>query len=264
MSRGLSTMRVACMLIAAAIWARPAAAAEAEWEEIIHQDGIKVWERPIAGSGLVEFRGRGVIEAPMVRVAAVLRSSGKEKEWMEGCVDSRPLTWRSPIHAVVYHRLASPAFFVSDRDMVVEARTTLLPEQASVRIDFESVKHERAPELDGVVRVRQIAGHWVLTRLEAGRTEVEYQVRADPSGDLPHFLVNWVTQKVPLETIRGLRSQANAPGYELDVAILEQAIDFDALGTRAAAPADISPDRAEARLAAGSLRAPLAASRAGR
>jgi hypothetical protein len=217
----LSTL---CLLAADRAWA-------GDWEEIVYEKGIRVFKREIAGSSLVEFRGTGRVAAPMIKIAAVLRNSGREKEWMENCADSHVVRWRSPTHAVVYHRTASPAFFISDRDMVVEATTTVVPRQHKIRIDFHDVQDRGTPPIDDAVRVPRIVGHWDLVRVDENTTEIEYQVHADPGGSIPHWIVNWAAERLPFHTIDRLREQVKKDGYDLDISILEQAIDWDAIAS---------------------------------
>jgi START domain-containing protein len=199
------------------------------WEKIIDEDGIVVWQRDVAGTSIVEFKARARVNAPIIQVAAVLRNSGREQEWMESCVESRVLEWRSAIDATIYNRTASPVFFVSDRDLVAEAKTTIIPERRAVHVAFKSTSHKAAPKVDGVVRMPNVKGHWDLLRIDANATEVEYQIQADPGGDLPAWLVNWASQRIPFNTITAMRAQVKKPGYDNDVLILERAIDWSLL-----------------------------------
>jgi hypothetical protein len=214
------------IVLATTLLAADAFAAEPSWEEIIDEQGIVVEKRAIPGSSLVEFRGRGAISAPLIRVAAVLRNSGREQEWMESCIEARVLEWRSPTDATIYNRTQSPAFFISDRDLVAEARTTILYEEQTLLIEFRSVEHKNAPALNGVVRMPDVRGHWKLRRIDANTTELEYRLGADPGGALPKWLVNWATERIPFNTIANLRVQAKKSGYEHDERILALAIDF--------------------------------------
>src|SRR5262245_32233282 len=115
------------------------ASASPAWEKIIEEEGIIVWKREVPGSSFVEFRARGSVDAPLVRAAAVLRNSGREREWMESCIESRVLEWTSPIDATIYNRTESPVFFISDRDLVARARTTVDYGARSILIEFMSV-----------------------------------------------------------------------------------------------------------------------------
>lgn len=196
------------------------------WEKIIDERGIVVYKRAIPGSSLVEFRAVGSIRAPMIRAAAVLRNSGREREWMESCVEARVLEWTSPLDATIYNRTESPFFLISDRDLVAQARTTVDYEAKTIAIHFRSVEHRRAPRIDGVVRMPDVRGMWKFRRLDANLTELEYVLRADPGGAIPSWLVNWASERIPFNTILKLREQVKKPGYDQDEQILDAVIDF--------------------------------------
>jgi hypothetical protein len=211
--------------------------AQGEWEQIIDEDGVRVWKREVPGSAIVEFKSRARIEAPIIQLAAVLRNTGREKEWMESCVDSRVVQWLSSVDAIIYNRTASPVFFVSDRDLVVRAKTSINAEKRSVRIDFVNATNDKAPAVDGVVRMPKVVGHWELFRIDERTSEVEYQIQADPGGELPAWLVNWASERIPFNTLVKMRAQAKKDGYDHDIMILERAIDWSELeaGSKSAA-----------------------------
>ncbi len=204
----------------------PASAYADDWEEISDEDGIKVWRRDVEGSDFVMFRGRGPVEAPILDVAAVIRDADRETEWMANCVDAATLRFLTATDAVVYHRTGSPAFFVSDRDTVLVTRTKVVPEERKIVVTFTQTEDPTMPPKDGVVRMPQLEGHWILKQIDVDTTEVEYQVQADPGGALPAWLVNLVSKGLPYHTLTGLRDQVKKPGYDRHKMVLEVALDW--------------------------------------
>jgi hypothetical protein len=201
----------------------------AGWESLVDEDGIRVWQRPVPGSSLVAFRAIGDVDAPITRVAAVIRNDARKIEWIENCIESSGKKYFSVIHVIAYARIASPVFFVNDRDSVVEVKAKLIPEDRSVRIDFHDTVDKVIPEREGIVRVPKLRGHWLLTRLSDERTRVSYEVEADPGGSLPAWIVNWASKQMPYKTIANLRTMVNKPGFEKDQALVEAALDWDAI-----------------------------------
>jgi hypothetical protein len=212
-------------------------ASAAEWEKIGDEDGVRTWQREVSGTSLVEFRGEGVVHAPMIQVAAVVRDDDRDTEWMDSCSKSYTVRWISATHAISYNRTESPAFFISDRDCVVEGIGTVIPEKKQVRVEFHTIKDDRAPPVDGVVRMPKVDGAWILTEVDAKTTMVAYEINADPGGSLPHWLVNWANKELPLNTIKSLREQVKKTGYEKDVQVLESAFDWSNFACCAASPA---------------------------
>lgn len=52
------------------------------------------------------------------------------------------------------------------------------------------------------------------------------ELRADPGGSLPSWIVNWASERMPFDTIAGLRTQVTKPGYESDLHALRAALDW--------------------------------------
>ena len=183
------------------------------WEQVRDEVGIHIQRRKVEGSSLHEFQGRGVIEAPLPTVLAVLHDVGSAPEWMHKCVAAHVVEHIDDRHEVVYNRTAAP-WPVSDRDTVVSSEAVFDARTHEVRIDFWSVTHPKEPPVRGVVRMPSLRGHWILSPLNAGRaTQIEYQVHADPGGSLPGWIVNMVSKEIPFQTIARLREQVKRRHY---------------------------------------------------
>lgn len=198
------------LLLAVLLGPLAAAAAPGPWEQVVDADGIVVHRRKIEGSTLHEFRGRGVVEAPLSRVIAVLRDAERRTAWMERCVGSHAIEQRAESQ-VLYNRTSAP-WPVKDRDVILEGGLEL--RDGAAWLVFRSVEHPDAPPVEGVVRMRSLNGHWKLVPGEKGRvTLVEYQLHADPAGKLPEWVSNYVSKKLPYKTIESLRRQVKQVSY---------------------------------------------------
>jgi hypothetical protein len=207
-----------CLLVAAALVAAPASArADGDagaWEQVSDKDGIVVQRRTIGGSKLKEFRGRGLIQAPIGRVLAVIRDANRRGEWMPSCGDSHLIEEDLAARTqVAYHRTKAP-WPVSDRDSVNRAEMLVEPAKHRVYLPFEAIASPKVPPVKGVVRMPAMRGHWILIPVDGGRvTDAEYQVFANPGGILPDWLANLASKTLPRETIAGLRKQAAKVQY---------------------------------------------------
>jgi hypothetical protein len=214
----LRCLFAAVLALAAAVAAPEVRADNAgPWEQVRNEAGIRVQRRKVEGSSLHEFQGRGVIDAPLTTVLAVLHDVGSAPEWMHKCAAAHVVEHIDDRHEVVYNRTAAP-WPVSDRDTVLSSEAVFDARTREVRIDFWSVTHPKEPPVRGVVRMPFLRGHWILSPLDVGRaTQVEYQVHADPGGSLPGWIVNMVSKEIPFQTIASLREQVKRrhyPGYE--------------------------------------------------
>lgn len=178
--------------------------AEEQWEKVKDENGIQVYVRPVAGSPLNEFKGEGVVDFPIQSVDAVIGDFNRATEWMPDCKISSLVEKRTENHVFVYQEMKAP-WPVSNRDYVIESIITKSPDK--VLRTIKAVEHEAAPAKKGIVRIKEMEGNWIVTKLDENRTHVLYQVKSNPGGDLPSWLANSASQDLPFNTIKMLRRQ---------------------------------------------------------
>lgn len=181
--------------------------APAPWVKVHEQAGIVVHRRPPSDSKLSEFRARGVVEAPLPAVLAVLQDHGHAKDWSYRCVASRLLEKPDPHSEIVYERSGAP-WPVQDRDVIVRSDETYDAAAHQVRITMKSIDYPKIPPVSGAVRMPFLRGHWTLTVEHDGAwTHVEYQIHADAGGMIPDWLADNGSKMVPHDTLVALRKQ---------------------------------------------------------
>jgi hypothetical protein len=193
--------------------------AHGPWELVRSDEGIIVHRRTVAGSSLHEFRGVGVVRAPIAAVLGILNDAEHRTEWMKEAAANVRVEQLGPYSEIFYSRTKAP-WPVSDRDVVNLARTTFDVRRRSVRLDFHAVSHPAWPPQKGVVRMPSLRGHWTMWPEQGGAwTRIEYQLHADPGGWLPTAVVNLVSRQIPHSTLTGMRRQL---GRRRDLAFEER------------------------------------------
>jgi len=174
-----------------------------------------VTEREVPGRDLPTFRGEARLDLGLLELLAVLGDLDRYSEWVAECTDARELQRIDDRNRVNYTRTAAP-WPVWDRDVVLRSRVHVDIARRRVRIRFRNVSSPLQGEVEGVVRMPRLEGFYLLQAVDAGHTDVVYQVDADPGGSLPRWAVRLATKTLPLETIRGLRRQALATRGQYD------------------------------------------------
>jgi hypothetical protein len=208
-------------LLAAGSTVASAQQAPSPWERVRDDGGVLVHRRKVPGSSLHEFRGRGLVGAPMAKVIAVAQDSDRRTEWMDRCVEARTLEKPTQKSQIAYNRTKGSGL-VSDRDAVIYGKAIFDIPRKEVRFEFHAVTYDKVPPRRGVVRMPALKGHWIFQPVpgDPGKTRVEYQVHADPGGYIPTFLVNLISREIPHKTIVLLRRQVQRASYaELEKAI---------------------------------------------
>ena len=178
----------------------------ASWEVVKTSEGIEVSLQEVEESALPVFRGIGIIEADYWDVLAVLLDVEERPNWAHKCVETRVIRDEGARGRIIYDRVDAP-WPVSDRDIVVRSTMEVDLERKQIQIKFQQVWDCDVPEVEDVVRMPRMKGHYVLQATGDGFTKVEYQIDADPGGLLPNWLIDMASREIPFETLRGLRTQ---------------------------------------------------------
>jgi hypothetical protein len=188
--------------------------ASAKWERMGNDDGIEVYKWEVPDSGVLAFRGVGVVNATVPKIASVLFDSARQKEWVPELGDFHDVRVIAAREKIQYFKINTP-FIVKNRDFVIHGGVDLDKESRTLLVWFHSVEDPAAPPT-AAVRGDIRAGQYKLTEIDGGlRTQVEVMVHLDPKGSVPKWLFNLVQKNYPHDTIVGIRRQsAKSDVYE--------------------------------------------------
>lgn len=197
---------MALMLLLAA--GPPGSAEEAGWRLAAEEAGIRVYLGTVPGSKYQRFRGVTEMQANVSTLSDLQENLRVACKWLYACQSMRLLkndgddTW-------VYLTTDLP-WPAKSRDMVLHVHTERTADGSLVR-HLEAVPGW-VPESAERIRVQQLQGEWAMRPLGAGRTEVTYQLQADPAGEIPAWLANRFVIDAPLQTLQILRAVAERQG----------------------------------------------------
>ncbi|HRG96697.1 MAG TPA: START domain-containing protein [Polyangiaceae bacterium] len=200
-------LALALTLALAPVFVASSGSADApRWERVTESGGVTVFKQEVEGSPVIAFKGIGVVNAPIARVAAVVTDSNRTPEWMDSVADAHIVRQVSPFERIVYTHLKSPPL-IADRDFVTAAKAEFDRANKRVIIRIHSVADASAPPTSHV-RGQILHSSFVLTSVEGGqKTLVVTEIHADPKGSLPTWVVNLFQKDWPVKTIRNLRAQ---------------------------------------------------------
>ena len=183
------------------------AATATEWELADTDEGIKSFRKDEPGNPITAFKGEAVVDAPLAKVAWVIRDNDHRTEWVDRLQLSRVLETHSQFDKVLYQHFGLP-WPISDRDYVYRAKA--LWRGDVLHFELQSTTSQNAPETVGV-RARLIRCVYRLKAWGADRTHVTVEVHTDPMGSLPATLVNFIQKSWPIKTLRGIRRMVKKP-----------------------------------------------------
>ena len=177
-----------------------------KWKVITDSEGVLVSQKEVPGRSLPIFKGVTVIEADIFEILGVLQDVEKNPEWMHACVDAKRLKKFSDTEFLVYNRSGAP-WPISDRDVVVRSKAKIDRENQVLTITMRSTESKLMPPNEDVVRMPRLNGHYIFSEASEGKTQIEYQIDADPGGLIPAWLAKMASRDIPLKTLVNLRNR---------------------------------------------------------
>ena len=206
--------RIVGFFIAFALFAHPGYADE--WQSALStSDGIEIFKKESSESGLIEFRGVGLVEAPLPLVATVIFDTDRRREWIKGLVESRILRWGGKDNFIEYDHIDMPIFF-TDRDFVSKITISFDQSGKVLVFHYQPSEDPAAPHTD-YLRGEMINMTFVLSSIENdSKTNVDAVFLCDPKGWIPKWLVNFFLQDWPKTTFRNLRREVRKTDISVD------------------------------------------------
>jgi START domain len=178
-------------------------------------DGIQIFKKETGEGSLVEFRGVGVVEAPLPLVATVVFDTDRRLEWIEGLVDSRIIHVEDNNNFVEYDHIRMPPF-ITDRDFVSTINISFDLTRKEMIFHYRPSDDPSAPHTD-YIRGSLIDTTFILTSIDNDKkTRVDAQFLCDPKGSIPRWLVNFFMKDWPKTTFRNLRKEVLKPDLSVD------------------------------------------------
>jgi hypothetical protein len=191
----------------------PAQAAQPAWEKIGDDEGVAVYRREVPGSPIVAFKGEGIVDASILRVASVIVDSSRATEWIDSLKEARILRQVSETETIHYDHVGTP-IVMKDRDFVSDCKLEFDPPTKTVSLKIHSVTDASAPQTN-YIRGELLHSSFVMTSIEHGtKTRVVAEIHADPKGSVAKWIVNLFQKSWPHNTIASLRRQVAKPDIQ--------------------------------------------------
>ena len=175
------------------------------WKEMGREDGILSFKKEVAGSPLVAFRGEGIVDAPIAKVASVILDHERAVEWVDSLKEARLIRMTGEFTFVEYNHVGMPPL-VQDRDFLTAGKIVADAQSGILDLVMEPIEDADVPV--GKYIRGDLHGHWNLRSIESGtKTYVITEMHADPKGSLPKWIVNLFQTGWPQNTLEALRKQ---------------------------------------------------------
>lgn len=199
-----------------------------DWKKCSAAEGLSLYWSKIEGSQVIAFRGEGIVDAPIEKVASIIIDTTRSTEWIDSLVSSKVVREISPTEFIEYDHAGIPFPFdtlMADRDFVSHVTVTADPQAKRVVVTYKRAEDDLAPPLKKYVRGTMICEFKMVPMSLSDETYVEAEIHCDPKGGVPKWMVNFFQQGWPQTTFERLRKQAQKPDIRIlpvVTALLEQ------------------------------------------
>ena len=184
---------------------------QSDWKLQKDEAGIAIYTRDLMGYDVDEVKAVTKVKSTLSSIIAVIQDVDQYKNWVFACEESKILERISS--AEQYHYIMNDLPYpFEDRDEVVHL--TIVQDLQTGIVSTASVgKPAYMNEIKNRVRMPAYFSGYKLTALPDGFVEISFQLRLDPGGYLPGWLVNMFIVKGPFESIIRLRTLAVSEKY---------------------------------------------------
>lgn len=199
--------------------------ASGEWKKIRDSSGIKLYERSVPGSDLMEYMGVSVIEEKMEVIGEALRDIARYPEWLSDCQSARVEKKYDRNTFVLYLVLNPPV--IKKRDVVLRNAAIYDYDNGNARVDFFATDEINVPLVAKNVRVTNMKGQFKMEYLGRSKTKFIYKLLSDPSGDIPKKVAYASMKNYPFNSLRDLKKIVKDAKYSEIVRGTEEEIQIN-------------------------------------
>ena len=157
------------------------------WEEILRDDGVVIWSRPVPGLKFNEIRAETTLDFPAAAVWALFEAIEKYPQFMPYTAELRVLS-TFPDGRYIYVVTDPP--IVSRRDYAAKLTDYVDAKNGIYQRTVHEANDRAPPKPEDVERMVRMRGRWTIETIDAGHTRVEYVFNADPGGLVPSWIIN--------------------------------------------------------------------------
>ena len=189
-----------------------------KWKESSHSDGLTLYWSKVDGSQVIAFKGEGIVDAPIEKVASIIVDTTRATEWIDSLVSSKVVRNLSPAEFFEYDHVGISFPFdtvMSDRDFVSHVVLESDPATKRFTVSYLHTEDEGAPLIRKYTRGVMTCVFKMVPMSMPEETYVEAEIHCDPKGGVPKWLVNFFQQGWPQTTFENLRKQAKKPDIQI-------------------------------------------------
>jgi ribosome-associated toxin RatA of RatAB toxin-antitoxin module len=193
---------------------------QSDWTLKTEKEGIRVYTAAVPDSKVKAIKVECNFNASASQLVALLMDVKTSPDWVYHVKSCTLIKQVSPSELYYYSEVNLP-WPAANRDFVAHLTVTQDPDTKVVTVDGPVVAGY-VPVKEGIVRVTESKGKWIITPLRPDQVKVEYTIHVDPAGSLPSWLVNMFATEGPVKIFKGMKVQLQKRAYRnIELAFVE-------------------------------------------
>ncbi len=179
--------------------------AQENWKLEKDKNGIKVWNRKVAGTAIKEFKVSTIINTSTEKMLAFLKNTAKYDQWMykvdEGSV--KVLKRVSDNDYYTYMTISAP--FIKTRETITHMTFNSQDAKGAILINLDAAPN-LLPLNDKYVRIPKMKAYFKIVPLGNGQIELIHQALVSSGGSIPEALINLTSVDCPFYMFTKIKS----------------------------------------------------------
>ena len=184
-----------------------------QWKKTLEKKGIQVFSSKVPNSNFRAVRAQMLVKGDVKSLVALLEDRENCSSWASLCKDLSLLKKIDRDEYFVYV-LNAAIFPIARRDIVAKITWFRDTETGRLTMDGQAVKDfQNMPKKTGVVRINDARIQWHFTPKGDGYVLVESYVHIDPNGNIPSWIVNYMSRATPFRSMKKVRKIVQSGKY---------------------------------------------------
>jgi hypothetical protein len=196
------SMIVIALLLGSILLAGSALAAGG-WTKIKDSNGIKLYERSVPGTDLMEYMAVTTMDAKMEVIGEALRDIPRYTKWLADC-ESASIQKKYDRNTFILHIVQNPPI-IEKRDIVLKNEAVYDYENGKAQITFYCTDELKIPVEKKRVRITTMNGLFQMEYLGRNKTKFIYKLKVDPAGNISKKVAYSVMKNYPFNSLKDLK-----------------------------------------------------------
>lgn len=173
-----------------------------EWELKKERKGVKVYTRDTGASDLKEYKALMLVKTSIDKVLGIIIDGDNLWKWNYRTTASKIVKTLSEDEFVFWIKNDLP-WPLKDRDHLSRIKVTR-EENGSIIIHISPETMYSIPGTEDTIRLHDFEGRWILVT-QGEYVEITQEMRGDPGGSIPAWLINTVLISAPYNSFLNLK-----------------------------------------------------------